>query len=612
MNNHFIINQPRLINYFNYDYQLHQNNLCAGLLVSIGLYVDHFGIRKSINDYRLNKHEMHREIKNYTICISSIRSQGKNAINIPEIKALSSLIESTLQRANAKNSISLQKILASVSNIFGDVFIMLSENSYQTYGKIFNNSITIYLYRCPQGLFTIFPKDLAQFNSNFFGFYNFVPKKILACGDPVSTLDINSHKCKLCTKAVYQLEKSTNGQVTSPKRNKSCTDCLKNSALKCNHCSKTYCINHMPSRKCDQCGNKLNKSVKKDSDQSLPIPDITSNGPLDDKFSNIFQPYQKTLAKSSSIKKILAKFLSYPSIKELILKNTNPTKHKNITKSLQVLISNDVKAELDQITNMISQLINPDSNNFKFIQLSSLLSARVIILGPIKIKLGPKTDISSLWQIILSKKKIIIQVKNPKSKRNKTVFTPRQQKNNDKASQELGEFKEKLKQKDLNIITLNCGCKFKFMEFLKKGCSEIGDFKCPDHKKKINKLEVALVEKFYFYNTSRCWKCGLIDDVKVKCSKCKFCFCELECSQNDKFNIKVTDDQIKCPKCMNKLVIDGSRMSIGIPKVGSYPKNIKNKVLELLEKDSSRSNCSKCLIFPQSKNNLCRICLRNK
>ena len=606
MNNHFISSQSNLSKDFNYDYQLHPNNLCAGLLVSIGLYVEHFGIKKSYNSFILNNHNMSQAIKNYLSCIPNIRAQGINAINIPHIKSFSSLIENTLKRPNGKSSIYLQKLLILISNLLGYVFIMLSENYYTTYGLINNQSITICLYNCSQGLFTIFPMNLTQINHILSNFYKFAPKRILTCGHPVSKIDKNSNQCELCRKTVYRLENNNISRVKSHKSKKICPDCTESIVFQCTNCSKSYCQNHIPSRKCDECGKHL-KITFNQSLSPLSTLETVLNNSKNDEFKNIFQVYQDPLSKSSSIKKILNTFLSYSSIKELIISNLNPTKHINIIKTLQELITNDVKSELDEIANMISQQLDSDSNRLKAVQLSLLLSVRIIILDPIKIKLGPKNNLSSLWQLILSSERIKIRIKNPKSKKSKIVLTPRQQKINDKVCEKLKDFNEKLKKKELNSITLKCGCKVKLQNFIKNGCSEVGDFICSGHETRINKIEAELIEKFNFCNTNRCWKCGSVYGEKVKCLKCKFCFCESECSENGKLKFKVAGGQIKCPKCMNKLLIDGSRISIGMPKVGYYSNITQNNVLELLETDKSMNNCTICFIFPQSKNKLCRM-----
>ena len=644
MSGHIVSNHAELSKYFYFDFQIDINQFAACLLASLALYVDSYSLSKSYSQQVIYSHEMSQALNNYFQCIPSCKDRFLGLYQENQIRTLSDLIEKPLIKFKKNYSVYASKILVSIGNLFGVLFKVISETSLKCYGTTSVQPLDIYLYKDKTSYFTLFPNNYYGLTDDFLNFIQFSIQQFSSCGHQLVYYNKTIDKCGICSKSMYQFEKAGKGKAADPP--KTCPDCKNNFFVKCHKCLTKFCIKHDPKDFCLNCGSDLhpdskNKNILKDN--TFSPPDIIYYQPEQLQIPDALTPYnhndtspsflmffhqtsEKTIKSYShmiindrSIIKISKTFLSYPSIKEIIIQDRKPIKNISIVRYIQSLLKNNQKVELAPLVELVTKEISKPSlyqssqpDYIKMLRLTFLFSARITILGDTKITFGPEFKHSKLWAGFISdsKSQIIIRIKNPKYKDAKANFDQKQENFNTLVTCKIKNYRESLKTKEKEFLNLICGCKEKTENFINRGCLYLQDYNCTRHGASLSTIEIQMVERSFYNDKKKCGKCGSIIGEFIKCTKCKLLFCASECAHIKKYQFVINEKKIKCPRCKNKINAIEENCSMDIQNLGinNYEHLTKNSNSDLLYSSINNKSCKKCKLFKVYTNNLCKSC----
>ena len=263
-------NHPTLSKYFQYEYQLHPNQLAAGILASIALYVDFYSIAKPYEPRKLQFHDMNQALNDFFYYIKDCKSRFDSLQTEPQIQNLALMIENPLLAYKNKNSIYVSKLINSIASIFGVIFKIISEDSYKVYGTASNQPFHLFIYKNNTNYFTLFPIDYSQLTDHFLDFIKFNNLNLASCGHSLSSYSKTSNQCTTCKRSLYELEKKYSGQV--PNSNNICKDCKNKPVITCKSCNNKFCSVHSSTNICSVCKNMLKAIPPANNINNYPHP----------------------------------------------------------------------------------------------------------------------------------------------------------------------------------------------------------------------------------------------------------------------------------------------------------------------------------------------------
>jgi hypothetical protein len=249
---------------------------------------------------------------------------------------------------------------------------------------------------------------------------------------------------------------------------------------------------------------------------------------------------------------------------------------------------------------------NAQPKYLQFLDLVYLLSIKVVVLhqGSL-IKFGKSFKNNRWWHVFIEEKSTNATTCIKSERKEEIEFKKIIDR---KIENHLKKIDEENKGK--NNVYFICGCKISREVIFNKTFIEIKKIQCNDHNKKLSKFEEKfIIENYHMYHAG-CCKCNFVNKSFIRCSVCKFSFCDEECSDDiqDKFNPD-KNGIIKCIVCKSKLNISGVINSIEIKILDMNEEALTGRGDNgIISTETRYIKCLVCKKFEAKIEGKCKIC----